>query len=133
MSKSKKDDELCIERYSFEGKKYLEVIVQKRNKKGKMVKRKSRFTKSGSRISSSRAAEDVKFWLKKKLENELELSTSYTWGAWHEKALEQIKLDFKESTAQHYDARRHAQSLCFASHDHAEAGMHAPQDQTQAM
>jgi len=64
---SKKNKDLCIKSYKHKGKDYFEVTVQKRHKDGRLVKKKSRFTQNGNRISSLRSADEVKFWLKSKL------------------------------------------------------------------
>ncbi|MBT4762927.1 MAG: tyrosine-type recombinase/integrase [Bdellovibrionaceae bacterium] len=102
--KLNKDDELCTEKYTFQGKVYLKIIVQKRNKDGKMIKKSSRFTKSGNRILSIKSAEAVKYWLKNQLEQVVDEKSIYTWQAWREKTVHEMRKDgYMESTLKTYE------------------------------
>ena len=58
---SKKIKDLCIKAYNYKNKEYFEVIVQKRDKSGRRIKKKSRFTEYKKRITSLQSAERVKF------------------------------------------------------------------------
>ena len=99
-----KEKDVCIKNYTHGGKSYMEVIVQKRDKKGNKKKRTSRFTKSGKRISSLSAAESVKTQLRAELDELIGNRSVYTWSQWQKKALEDMRREgFKESTVQNYE------------------------------
>ena len=101
---STKNKDLCFTKYNHKGNDYYIVTVQKRNKNGKMIKKKSRFTKTGNRISSIKAAEDVKFWLKKQLEQVACHTSNYTWSSWFAKFIDEMrKSGIKESTLLAYN------------------------------
>ena len=101
---SEKYKGVCINRYKHEGKDCIEVVVQKRDKQGKTRKKKSRFTKSGNRITSLRAAEAVKASLRRELEREIDSISTYTWQQWKEAAVEEMRANgLKESTLKNYE------------------------------
>ena len=99
----KEPKDMCISRYTFQGKTYMEVAVHKRDKDKKIKKRKSRFTSAGTRINSYKAAEKVKERLRRELDEIIGRKTSYTWKGWQKKAIEDMRRDgFKEGTLERY-------------------------------
>lgn len=102
---TKQKKNLCIKEYELEGKTYFLATVQKRNKKGQLIKRTTRFTKTGQRITTLIAAEQVKFQLRKEVEDIIEHISIYTWKTWINKSLNEMRKDgFKESTIRNYSS-----------------------------
>ena len=100
---NQKTKEICIRYYTYEGKKYIEVFVQKRDKKGQMKSRRSRFTESGTRISSLVVAEKIKASLRRQLEIELDRVTIHSWESWFNEAIMQMRAEgLRESTISNY-------------------------------
>jgi len=103
MSSKDKSKDRGIKSYKFEGKTYYEVIVQKRNKSGSSIKKRSRFTKNGNRISSLKSADEVKFWLKSKISTLVNQSSNHSWESWINIAYKEMRMSgLKESTIEVY-------------------------------
>lgn len=106
MSKGIYDKNIGISSYEFNGKTYLTVKVQKRNKDNKVVQRASRYTSSGKRITSLLAAERVKDRLRRELDQIAGSRSKFTWETWRDEAVSKMRRDgFKESTLVHYNER----------------------------
>lgn len=90
---------ICVSRYIYNGKTYLEVLIQKRDKRGRNRRRKARFTSSGKRITSLVVAEQVKAKLRRELESELGQVTTHSWATWFAKTIRQMRREgLKENT-----------------------------------
>lgn len=96
---------LCIKEYELEGKTYFRLTVQRRNKKGRLIKRETRFTKTGQRITSLAVAEQVKYQLRREVDEIIEHISIYNWRTWIKKAFHEMRKDgFKEGTIKNYEA-----------------------------
>ena len=87
-----------IKSYLKDGKKLYQVIVRKKDSKGKQ------HCKKKSNLSSERKAKEIEFQLQNEM-NELISGEGifWNWGEWHEECLKKMRLSFKISTLKGYD------------------------------
>ena len=91
--------------YTYKGQEYFQVKIQRRDARGKLRKKSSRFTASGRRITSKILVNQVKERLKRELDIILKTKSGlYTWEQWRSICFQKMKKEgLKRSTLADYE------------------------------
>ena len=88
--------------YHYDGKKYYEVSVGRRDSNGGRIRKRKKTDENGYRINSKKVADRVERELRNEIQKEFKKPTVWTWKKWHKHYLETIKGKCKQSTIDLY-------------------------------